>query len=203
MATNAGKDYSGSHLWANSSIPFGGTLPSRGAHGNPQGISHGEGPAVALPSNRVFFLNPMSGTNTIPGGYMTSFYKKVGSSSHRRHQGPSMESIASSESFTWPFFTLIFQTRFYLSRLSFLLQIMQHGSLAGVRQTPLPTRVPRVFCLALQYRLSTGEQTGPPSMATASVPLWSSDVLQERSTYYGRDLRSKECCHLQRVVLVL
>lgn len=44
----------------------------------------------------------MSGTNTIPGGYMTSFYKKDGSSSHRRHQGPSMESIASSE-FIWHF----------------------------------------------------------------------------------------------------
>lgn len=44
-----------------------------------------------------FFSYLMSGTNTIPGGYMTSFYKKDGSSSHRRHQGPSMESIASSE----------------------------------------------------------------------------------------------------------
>ncbi|TWW78806.1 Serine/threonine-protein kinase ICK [Takifugu flavidus] len=33
-ATNASKDYSGSHLWGNSGIPFGGTLPSRGAHGN-------------------------------------------------------------------------------------------------------------------------------------------------------------------------
>lgn len=72
VATNASKDYSGSHLWGNSSIPFGGTLPSRGAHG----------------------------TNTIPGGYMTSFYKKDGSSSHRRHQGPSMESIASNYA-TW------------------------------------------------------------------------------------------------------
>lgn len=34
---------------------------------------------------------------------MTSFYKKDGSSGHRRHQGPSMESIASSEGFTWHF----------------------------------------------------------------------------------------------------
>lgn len=48
-----------------------------------------------LPSNGC--LLSTSGTNTIPGGYMTSYYKKDGSSSHRRHQGPSMESIASSE----------------------------------------------------------------------------------------------------------
>lgn len=33
VAINASKDYSGSHLWGNSSIPFGGTLPSRGTHG--------------------------------------------------------------------------------------------------------------------------------------------------------------------------
>uniref|UniRef100_A0A8D2ZWU1 non-specific serine/threonine protein kinase n=1 Tax=Scophthalmus maximus TaxID=52904 RepID=A0A8D2ZWU1_SCOMX len=48
IAINASKDFGGSHLWGNSGIPFGGTLPSRGAHG----------------------------TNTIPGGYMPSFYKK-------------------------------------------------------------------------------------------------------------------------------
>uniref|UniRef100_A0A4W6E0C5 non-specific serine/threonine protein kinase n=1 Tax=Lates calcarifer TaxID=8187 RepID=A0A4W6E0C5_LATCA len=70
VAINASKDFSGSHLWGNSSIPFGGTLPSRGAHG----------------------------TNTIPGGYMPSFYKKdIGSAGHRTHQGPSVESTASSE----------------------------------------------------------------------------------------------------------
>lgn len=34
VAINASKDFSGSHFWGNSSIPFGGTLPSRGAHGN-------------------------------------------------------------------------------------------------------------------------------------------------------------------------
>ncbi|KAA8583872.1 hypothetical protein FQN60_015080 [Etheostoma spectabile] len=33
VAINASKDSTGSHLWGNSSIPFGGTLPSRGAHG--------------------------------------------------------------------------------------------------------------------------------------------------------------------------
>lgn len=33
VAINASKDFTGSHLWGNSSIPFGGTLPSRGAHG--------------------------------------------------------------------------------------------------------------------------------------------------------------------------
>ncbi|KAF3842168.1 hypothetical protein F7725_024119 [Dissostichus mawsoni] len=32
VAINASKDFAGSHLWGNSSIPFGGTLPSRGAH---------------------------------------------------------------------------------------------------------------------------------------------------------------------------
>ncbi|XP_035028484.2 serine/threonine-protein kinase ICK isoform X3 [Hippoglossus stenolepis] len=73
VAINASKDYSGSHLWGNSGIPFGGTLPSRGAHG----------------------------TNTIPGGYMPSFYKKdIGSAGHRGHQGPSAESTASNYA-TW------------------------------------------------------------------------------------------------------
>ncbi|XP_029305556.1 serine/threonine-protein kinase ICK-like [Cottoperca gobio] len=72
-AINASKDFTGSHLWANSSIPFGGTLPSRGAHG----------------------------TNTIPGGYMPSFYKKdIGSAGHRTPQGPSVESTASNYA-TW------------------------------------------------------------------------------------------------------
>lgn len=67
VAMNASKDFGGSHLWGNSSIPFGGTLPSRGAHG----------------------------TNTIPGGYMPSFYKKdLPSAGHRRHQGHSGESTA-------------------------------------------------------------------------------------------------------------
>lgn len=37
VAINASKDFSGSHLWGNSSIPFGGTLPSRGAHGDDPG----------------------------------------------------------------------------------------------------------------------------------------------------------------------
>lgn len=67
VAMNASKYFGGSHLWGNSSIPFGGTLPSRGAHG----------------------------TNTIPGGYMPSFYKKdLPSAGHRRHQGHSGESTA-------------------------------------------------------------------------------------------------------------
>ncbi|KAE8280561.1 Serine/threonine-protein kinase ICK [Larimichthys crocea] len=73
VAINASKDYTGSHLWGNSSIPFGGTLPSRGTHG----------------------------TNTIPGGYMPSFYKKdLSSAGHRGHQGPSVESTASNYA-TW------------------------------------------------------------------------------------------------------
>lgn len=103
MATNASKDYSGSHLWGNSSIPFGGTLPSRGAHGNTLRSSRRASELQWFHILTAFFFNPMSGTNTIPGGYMTSFYKKDGSSSHRRHQGPSMESMASSEGFTGHF----------------------------------------------------------------------------------------------------
>ncbi|XP_039857790.1 serine/threonine-protein kinase ICK-like isoform X1 [Simochromis diagramma] len=73
VAINASKDFTGSHLWGSSSIPFGGTLPSRGAHG----------------------------TNTIPGGYMPSFYKKdSGSAGHRGHQCPSVETTASNYA-TW------------------------------------------------------------------------------------------------------
>ncbi|XP_006800792.1 serine/threonine-protein kinase ICK-like [Neolamprologus brichardi] len=73
VAINASKDFTGSHLWGSSSIPFGGTLPSRGAHG----------------------------TNTIPGGYMPSFYKKdSGSAGYRGHQGPSVETTASNYA-TW------------------------------------------------------------------------------------------------------
>ncbi|XP_030603462.1 serine/threonine-protein kinase ICK isoform X2 [Archocentrus centrarchus] len=73
VAINASKDFTGSHLWGSSSIPFGGTLPSRGAHG----------------------------TNTIPGGYMPSFYKKDSSSAgHRGLQGPSVETTASNYA-TW------------------------------------------------------------------------------------------------------
>ncbi|XP_037541321.1 serine/threonine-protein kinase ICK [Nematolebias whitei] len=67
VAINASKEYTGSHLWGGSSIPFGGTLPSRGAHG----------------------------TNTIPGGYMPSFYKKDnGSAGPRGRQGASGETAS-------------------------------------------------------------------------------------------------------------
>lgn len=45
-----------------------------------------------------FLFFSISGTNTIPGGYMPSFYKKdLSSAGHRGHQGPSVESTASSE----------------------------------------------------------------------------------------------------------
>nr|XP_054606762.1 serine/threonine-protein kinase ICK [Nothobranchius furzeri] len=65
IAMNASKEFPGSHFCGSSSIAFGGTLPSRGAHG----------------------------TNTIPGDYMPSFYKKDnGSVGHSRgRQGVSME----------------------------------------------------------------------------------------------------------------
>uniref|UniRef100_A0A8C4D8Y4 non-specific serine/threonine protein kinase n=1 Tax=Dicentrarchus labrax TaxID=13489 RepID=A0A8C4D8Y4_DICLA len=97
VAINASKDFTGSHLWGNSAIPFGGTLPSRGAHGKSPRTSH---TLTSLQSLQlltvVCFL--ISGTNTIPGGYMPSFYKKdLGSAGHRVHQGPSVESTASSE----------------------------------------------------------------------------------------------------------
>jgi len=46
----------------------------------------------------------MSGTNTISGGYMPSFYKKdLGSADHRGHQSPSVESTASSEDTFWEY----------------------------------------------------------------------------------------------------
>ncbi|XP_061811692.1 serine/threonine-protein kinase ICK-like isoform X2 [Nerophis lumbriciformis] len=73
VAINASKDRSKSHLWGNSSIPFGGTLPSRGLHG----------------------------TNTIPGACTQTFYKKDACSvGHRGHQGASLESAASNYA-TW------------------------------------------------------------------------------------------------------
>ncbi|KAM4607773.1 serine/threonine-protein kinase ICK-like isoform 1-T2 [Polymixia lowei] len=73
MAINSNKDFSGSHLWGNSSIPFGGTLPNRGTHG----------------------------TNTIPSGYIPSYYKKeVGSAGHRGQLGPMVDSTASNYA-TW------------------------------------------------------------------------------------------------------
>ncbi|XP_077468565.1 serine/threonine-protein kinase MAK-like isoform X1 [Stigmatopora argus] len=70
---NMNKDLSGSHLWGNSSIPFGGTLPSRGLHG----------------------------TNTNLGGYMPTLYtKNVEFSGHRVQKGPRLESTASNYA-TW------------------------------------------------------------------------------------------------------
>lgn len=74
VALNVSNDFSSSsHLWGNSTIPFGGTLPSRGAHG----------------------------TNTIPGGYLPSFYKKdIGSPGQRGLQVTSVESTASNYA-TW------------------------------------------------------------------------------------------------------
>lgn len=73
VAVNACKDFGGGgHLWGNSNIPFGGTLPSRGAHG----------------------------TNSIPGGYLPSFYKTDLSSASSREARVSVESSASNYA-TW------------------------------------------------------------------------------------------------------
>ncbi|KAF7656207.1 hypothetical protein LDENG_00045170 [Lucifuga dentata] len=64
VAVNSTKDISRSHLWDNSSIPFGRTPPSRYAHG----------------------------TNTLPGAYKPSFYKKdVGSADHQGQDHPPVE----------------------------------------------------------------------------------------------------------------
>ncbi|XP_028324631.1 serine/threonine-protein kinase ICK-like [Gouania willdenowi] len=67
MPINASKDFTSSHLWGISGIPIGGTLPSRGTHG----------------------------TNTIPGGYIPSFYKKENSfAAHRGHQGSAVDTAS-------------------------------------------------------------------------------------------------------------
>lgn len=73
VAINASNDFTSSHLWGNRTMPFGGTLPSRGAHGS----------------------------NTIPGGYLPSFYKKdISSPGQRGAQVSSVESTASNYA-TW------------------------------------------------------------------------------------------------------
>lgn len=70
---NSSKDFSGSHLWGNGSIPFGGTLPNRGTHG----------------------------TNTIPSVYVPSYFKKeLGSAGHRVPAGSMGDSTASNYA-TW------------------------------------------------------------------------------------------------------
>lgn len=72
-AINSNKDCSGGNLWGSSSIPFGGTLPNRSTHGS----------------------------NTLPSGYIPSFYKKeVGSAGHRVQLGPIVDSTASNYA-TW------------------------------------------------------------------------------------------------------
>ncbi|XP_072526048.1 serine/threonine-protein kinase ICK-like isoform X3 [Salminus brasiliensis] len=59
VAVNAAKDLSGNNLWGSSSVPVGGTLPTRGSHG------------------------------TRPGGYVPSVYKKESSSAGQRvHLAP-------------------------------------------------------------------------------------------------------------------
>uniref|UniRef100_I3JTH1 non-specific serine/threonine protein kinase n=1 Tax=Oreochromis niloticus TaxID=8128 RepID=I3JTH1_ORENI len=57
-----------------------------------------------LPGNKQCIL--IHSTNTIPGGYMPSFYKKdSGSAGHRGHQGHSVETTTSSEKKTTAFKT--------------------------------------------------------------------------------------------------
>ncbi|CAL9687973.1 unnamed protein product [Knipowitschia caucasica] len=74
VTLNATKDMSSSsHLWGNSAIPFGGTLPSRGAHG----------------------------TNTISEGYLPTFYKKDTSSAGQRRPHCSFNESTASNYATW------------------------------------------------------------------------------------------------------
>ncbi|XP_030627341.1 serine/threonine-protein kinase ICK-like [Chanos chanos] len=71
VAISSTKEFSGNSLWESSSIPVGGTLPTRGHHG------------------------------TLPGGYVPSFYKKeVGSSGQRVQLAPIVGSTVSNYA-TW------------------------------------------------------------------------------------------------------
>ncbi|KAM9558460.1 serine/threonine-protein kinase ICK-like isoform 1-T3 [Salvelinus alpinus] len=73
MAINSNKDYSESNLWGSSSIPVGGTFPSRNTHGS----------------------------NTLPSGYVPSYFKKeVDSAGQRVQLGPIGDSTASNYA-TW------------------------------------------------------------------------------------------------------
>ncbi|XP_064789910.1 serine/threonine-protein kinase ICK-like [Oncorhynchus masou masou] len=73
MAINSNKDYSESNLWGSSSISVGGTFPSRNTHGS----------------------------NTLPSGYVPSYFKKeVDSAGQRVQLGPIGESAASNYA-TW------------------------------------------------------------------------------------------------------
>ncbi|KAL0964664.1 hypothetical protein UPYG_G00327220 [Umbra pygmaea] len=73
MAINSNKDYSESNLWGSSSVHVGGTLPNRSTHGS----------------------------NTLPSGYASSYYKKeVGSAGQRVQLAPIGDSNASNYA-TW------------------------------------------------------------------------------------------------------
>lgn len=91
VAQNVSKDLAANQLWGSSSIPFGGTLPSRGAYGKVPFI-----PASCRSSRLIIVTSFYSGTNTIPGGYMPSFSKDSGSAGHRGRQGVATETTASS-----------------------------------------------------------------------------------------------------------
>lgn len=75
LPVNSNKDVSGSHLWGNNSIPFGGTLPNRGLHG----------------------------TNTIPSGYVPSYLKKdLSSAGHRGLLGSDLDPSSTASNYaTW------------------------------------------------------------------------------------------------------
>ncbi|CAL8257319.1 unnamed protein product [Lota lota] len=108
QTVNSNKDVSGSHLWSSNSIPFGGTLPNRGIHGNasvyiantftdPYFIHMG----YVLITFVIFLFS--AGTNTIPSGYTPSYLKKeLGSAGHRGQMGSTMDpSYTASNYATW------------------------------------------------------------------------------------------------------
>lgn len=163
---------------------------------------------MVSPSNHIFFVST-SGTNTIPGGYMTSFYKKDGSSGHRRHQGPSMESIASSEGFTWHFvpclidfpysFLLIHVcfVFFFYFRLCNMAVWSESDKLLCQQELPESAASPSSADCPWENRLVC--QIWPPLVCLCGALM----LLKESLMYYRRDLRIKKCSHVQRLVLVL
>ncbi|CAL8299850.1 unnamed protein product [Merluccius merluccius] len=92
LTVNSNKDVSESHLWGNNSIPFGGTLPNRGIHGNALGN---------LTQLLQILFN--SRTNTIPSGYVPSYLKKeLGSVGHRGQMGSTVDPSSTASNYaTW------------------------------------------------------------------------------------------------------
>lgn len=186
VAINASKDFTGSHLWGSSSIPFGGTLPSRGAHGNFTVTFRLFVDVVVkeVQSNGLLLL-------TIRHKYNPRWIHAIFLQKRQRlcRSQRASGSFSGDNSIKWAQIWAFFDTQFLkkefikgkkplLSKPAFRVsllpfQIMQHGGLAGARWTRLPTchrptKAPRVCCLARRCRLFMGERTGLPNTDTAS-----------------------------------